>query len=96
MEIIMPTPLLDEISIRRWFTTTYSIGQQKEIENLLLNHIWVTKKKVQIRVKEMTTNHINNCIRCWLGYGRSHIPPDYLGGKQKWLEIFQKEIISRR
>ncbi len=59
------------------------------------NHIWVTARGVEIPVKSMTTSHINNTIRCWNGEGRMNIPSNYLGGKEKWLNIFSNELVNR-
>lgn len=57
--------------------------------------IWITAKKKHIPVKKMTTKHINNCIACWNGVGSMIIPEGYLGGKKKWIEIFEKELAER-
>lgn len=59
------------------------------------NHFWITAREEKIAVKSMTTTHIQNCIKCWLGVGNMEIPHDYLGGKEKWLKIFTQELISR-
>lgn len=59
-------------------------------------HIWITAYDIEIPVKQMTTEHINNCIACWEGRGNMRIPDDYLGGKEKWLKIFNDELISRQ
>ena len=40
--------------------------------------------------------HIHNCIRCWNGEGKLKIPEGYLGGKDKWLNIFQQELLNRQ
>lgn len=96
MEIIITTPALDEIEISRWFTIKYyTFEQQDEIINLLHNHVWITARKEQIFVRTMTTAHILNCINCWEGKGKSKIPKGYLGGKDKWLAIFNQELINR-
>lgn len=59
-------------------------------------HIWITVYDLKIPVKQMTTEHINNCIACWEGRGNMEIPIDYLGGKEKWLKIFNNELLSRQ
>ncbi|MEK6828916.1 MAG: hypothetical protein AABY15_02235 [Nanoarchaeota archaeon] len=59
------------------------------------NHTWVTARGIEISVKEMSTNHINNCINCFNGNGNMHIPSDYLGGREKWLGIFSRELTRR-
>lgn len=61
----------------------------------LENHVWITARGIEIPVKEMTTNHINNCIKCWNGIGNMTIPHDYLGGKEKWIGIFSRELTQR-
>ena len=58
-------------------------------------HIWVTARKEEIPVKTMSTSHINNCIACWEGRGNMRIPVNYLGGKEKWLTIFNQELFNR-
>ena len=58
-------------------------------------HIWVTALGDNIPVKQMTTVHIKRCIDCWNGVGNKHIPNGYLGGKEKWLKIFNDELVSR-
>lgn len=60
------------------------------------NHVWVTHRRERIPVREMETSHIRNCIRCFEGKGRMIIPSDYLGGKEKWLRIFNQELINRQ
>lgn len=94
--MLIETPLLDEIAINKWFNTKYNNGQKTEIQSLIKNHLWITAKKVKIFVKEMTTSHIKNCINCWEGKGKTKIPADYLGGKDKWIDIFSKELLNRQ
>lgn len=93
---LVEIPLLDEIAVSKWFSTTYNKGQEKEIENLIDNYIWVTVRRQQMLVKEMKTRHINSCIKCWNGEGKTHIPSHYLGGKSKWLRIFETELKNRQ
>lgn len=62
------------------------------IENLR----WITAKHKAIFVREMSTNHIQNCINCWNGKGKSRVPTGYLGGKEKWLKIFNQELLNRQ
>ena len=66
-----------------------------EPENCTENHIWETAYGQEIPVREMETSHINNTIRCWEGKGKKKIPHGYLGGKAKWLKIFNEELINR-
>lgn len=93
--IEIETPELDEISTQEWFTTKYSYAQKKEISTLLDRHIWVTARRMKINVREMSTAHINNCINCFNGKGSMRIPEDYLGGREKWIKIFNNELINR-
>jgi hypothetical protein len=95
-EGILETPLLDEIDVAEWFNATYNEGQQLEVESCIENHVWITATKQKMLVREMKTSHIKNCIRCWDGKGKSCIPAGYLGGKAKWLEIFNKELLNRQ
>lgn len=59
-------------------------------------HIWITVYNRRIPVNEMTTNHIKKCIACWNGVGNMIIPDGYLGGKEKWLKIFNSELLKRQ
>ena len=90
------TPNLDTIKFPKWFTTKYNFEQLKEIDNLIENHVWITARRKRLYVKTMSTTHIHNCIRCWNGEGNLKIPEGYLGGKEKWLEIFKKELLNRQ
>ena len=94
--IFIETPALDEIGISQWFNTKYNVKQQEEIQELIDNHVWVTSRKIQIPVKTMDTKHIKNCINCWNGKGKMRIPSGYLGGKMKWLKIFEEELLNRQ
>lgn len=94
---LIEIPELDTIPIIKWYKPcVYTLLQLKEIDNLFKHEIWITKERIQIKVKDMSTSHILNCIKCWNGKGFSVIPENYLGGKQKWLEIFNKELNSRK
>lgn len=93
--MIIETPYLDEISISDWFNTKYDIKQKEEIDDILNRKIWITAQRVKIPVREMTIKHIKNCINCWDGRGRLKIPTGYLGGKEKWLKIFDEELTNR-
>ncbi len=74
----------------------YTKEQKKAVDYLLDNNIWVTARGTEIPVKEMSSNHIQNCIKCWEGTGNMSIPEGYLGGKEKWLKIFNDELVSRQ
>jgi hypothetical protein len=94
---VIDTPELDKIPLPQWLEVTlYNPLQKKELDKLINNHTWVTAQRIKIPVKNMETSHIINCIRCWEGKGKSNIPSDYLGGKKKWLEIFNQELNKRR
>ena|SRR5687767_9392097 len=57
--------------------------------------VWVSSDGRCKHISEMTTEHIKNCIRCWNGEGVAKLPPDYLGGKEKWLKILFEELKRR-
>lgn len=59
------------------------------------NHIWITAREEKIPVISMLTEHIQNCINCFNGIGNIRIPSTYLGGKDKWLSIFNEELNRR-
>jgi hypothetical protein len=58
--------------------------------------VWITADKRHLPVKDMTTDHIKNVIRCLNGKGEMTIPRGYLGGKVKWIKIFRQELKSRK
>lgn len=59
-------------------------------------HVWITARRKKIPVNEMSTSHIRSCIACWKGTGTTLIPAGYLGGKVKWLKIFNEELTKRQ
>lgn len=59
------------------------------------SHIWITARGRRVPVRQMNASHIRNCINCWEGTGRMRIPAGYLGGKEKWLGIFNRELENR-
>lgn len=86
--------LLNQLKIKN---PIIKIGFDTKPKNLSVEpHIWVTARGIEIPVPSMSTLHINNCIACWEGRGNMEIPKDYLGGKQKWLEILNQELIKRQ
>ena len=89
------TPELDKIPLPEWLNTSYTFLQKKEIESLIKNHVWITAFRKKLFVVKMETSHVINCIRCWEGKGNMRIPIGYLGGKEKWLKIFNEELIRR-
>lgn len=91
------TPQLDQIPLINWMEIQfYKPLQKREIKKLLDNHVWITADKRKLFVHEMRSSHIRNCIRCWTGIGKRVIPNGYLGGKTKWLEIFENELTRRQ
>lgn len=91
------TPELDKIKLPNWMTTVnYKPLQLIELSSLIENEVWITANKTKIYVKNMSNSHINNCINCLNGKGKSIIPNGYLGGKEKWLKIFNKELLNRQ
>lgn len=96
MRQLIETPELDKILRPQWLKPkTYTVEQQCEVDALLDKHVWITAKRRKIHVKDMTTVHIKNCIRCWNGQGNMTIPKDYLGGREKWMKIFNNELANR-
>ena len=59
-------------------------------------HIWITGRAKMCPVRQMSTTHIRSCIKCWNGEGNLRIPKGYLGGKEKWLKIFEQELLNRQ
>lgn len=96
--MIVETPEIDIIPVKDWLKIeTHTLGKLKvDFDTVLDKHIWITAEKIKIPVKNMTTNHIKNCINCLHGLGKSIIPDGYLGGKEKWLSIFNKELVTRQ
>jgi hypothetical protein len=60
-----------------------------------ISPIWVSSSGKAVCVKDMSSNHIFNAIRCWTGRGGATIPPHYLGGRDRWLKIFEDELKLR-
>lgn len=86
---------LNPIKILKSFTPVILFNFQEQ-EVSVENHVWITARRQSIPVRSMTTSHINNCIACLEGKGNMTIPEDYLGGKEKWLKIFNEELIKRQ
>lgn len=98
MEVLIPTPRIDKIAQRDWMKPKTQALEYIQIEfcQLIENHIWITACKKKIPVSKMSTSHIHNCIRCLYGKGKSKIPAGYLGGKDKWIKIFNEELLRRQ
>lgn len=60
-----------------------------------VENIWITSDGEEKIVCEMTTEHIKSCIKCLNGEGNKYIRDGYLGGKEKWLNIFKEELSIR-
>jgi hypothetical protein len=94
---IIETPELDKITQSQWLKVlSYKPEELIEISTLTKNKVWITAQRHKIPVREMSTIHINRCINCWNGKGKLKIPTNYLGGKSKWLDIFNQELINRQ
>ncbi len=57
--------------------------------------IWITANDNHIPVSQMSNEHINSVIDCFNGIGNVRIPIDYLGGKDKWIDILSSELLRR-
>lgn len=94
MEVLIPN--IKQIPDWDWMITNFSVSPLfEECELLIQNNIWITARRIEIPVRSMSSNHIQNCIGCLEGKGKMKIPDGYLGGKDKWLRIFQDELNSR-
>lgn len=74
-----------------------------------MEHIWTTQNGTKINVKDMTTQHILNTLKCIesgkilfvvsLGYEEDN---DYetfdenIGAKERWIKIFKEELDRRK
>ena len=63
-----------------------------------MNHIdkvWITKTGEKIPITKMGWDHMNNCINCLEGMGKTMI--NHLSEKQKaeWIEAFKEELERR-
>ena len=73
-----------------------------------MEYTWTTQNGDEIKVKDMTTSHILNCIRC-IEQGRIHFivsmgraqDNDYIEydedtvEKERWIKIFKNELERR-
>lgn len=87
MIITEPNGTVREVEILKWDTLT-----DEENELAIAQHIWITAGKQRISVTAMHTEHIINCINA---FNSGKIPIQYLGGRTKWLEIFNEELNRR-
>ncbi len=73
-----------------------------------MNEIWETKDGIKIKVKDMTTQHILNCIKCieegrinfiinrWAEDNDFQMYDEDTETKERWIEIFNKELERRK
>lgn len=74
-----------------------------------MEHIWTTQNGSKIKVKDMKTQHILNCIRCieegrinfiinmgWAEDNDFQMYDEDTEQKEKWLSIFNKELERRK
>lgn len=73
-----------------------------------MEKIWTTQNGNRIRLKDMTTQHIKNCIRCIedgrinfiinMGWAQDNDYIEYdedIQQKEKWIKIFKDELERR-
>lgn len=74
-----------------------------------MDKIWTTKNGEEIRVKDMTTTHILNTLKCiedgrirftinlgWFEDNDFQIIDEDTEKKEKWIKIFEKELEERK
>lgn len=89
-------PIFDNLKLKWEYLSDNTLALLKpECDLCIKHHVWIDRRGKRYHVKNMTSTHIRNCIKCFNGYGKSVIPDNYLGGKDKWLEIFHLELLSR-
>lgn len=70
--------------------------------------IWTTQNDTRIKVKDMTTQHIKNCIRCieegkinfiinmgWAEDNDYQMYDEDTEEKERWIKIFSDELKNR-
>lgn len=70
--------------------------------------IWTTQNDTRIKVKDMTTRHIKNCIRCieegkinfiinmgWAEDNDYQMYDEDTEEKERWIKIFSDELKNR-
>lgn len=73
-----------------------------------MEHIWTTQNGTKIKVKDMTTQHIKNCIRCieegrinfiinmgWAEDNDYQMYDEDTEEKERWIKIFRDELERR-
>lgn len=91
---IKPQKVEQDIMLPEWMTDILNKPLSKTKTDTQKEY-WVTAAGERLLPRDMETRHIQNCIRCLRGQGKMRIPEGYLGGKEKWLKIFEEEL-SRR
>ena len=87
--------MADQYEMRDYFEDVAFLKATQDISS----KIWTTKCSLgcivgdKINVKDMTTSHIQNCIKC-LEDGR--ISFDFGSSiNEEWIEVFKKELFNR-
>ena len=74
-----------------------------------MENIWTTQNGIKINVKDMTTTHILNTLKCIeeeriqfiinIGWSQDNDYQEYdenIGEKERWIKIFEEELERRK
>ena len=74
-----------------------------------MENIWTTQNGIKIDVKDMTTTHILNTLKCIeegriqfiinMGWAQDNDYQEYdenIGEKERWIKIFKEELERRK
>lgn len=74
-----------------------------------MENIWTTQNGIKINVKDMTTKHILNTLKCIeeeriqfiinMGWAQDNDYQEYdenIGEKERWIKIFEEELERRK
>lgn len=74
-----------------------------------MENIWTTQNGTKINVKDMTTKHILNTLKCIeeeriqfiinIGWSQDNDYQEYdenIGEKERWIKIFEEELERRK
>lgn len=74
-----------------------------------MENIWTTQNGTRINVKDMTTQHILNTLKCIeegriqfiinMGWAQDNDYQEYdenIGEKERWIKIFEEELERRK
>ena len=65
-----------------------------------IDYVWITSYGLRIHVRSMSSEYMKHCINCLTSGvsegGTRTMSSDYLGGKDKWLKIFNRELLKRQ